>query len=272
MLASPSRPGPDLTPLRSWKAASAHEAAGLIHPGTTIAVGWLGDHLGMALAEAFAARGRPNNLTIIYSVTRGNGRNHGLNLLAQDGLVRRFVGGQWHPVPALQALAVANRIEGYSLPAGVIRRLFRDIAEGLPGHLSRSGLGTSADPRNGGGRLNRRTLEQLVHLVHPAGDEALLYDGFQIDVALIGVAFMEGTAAIAMTRDSLTIARATRKGGGLVIAQGDRIGTLDKLPPGQVVVPDTLVDVLVEADPRERTWETFSPAAVSRGRQRLLTH
>ncbi len=86
---------------------------------------------------------------------------------------------------------------------------------------------------------------------------------------------MEGTAAIAMTRDSMTIARAARKSGGIVIAQMDRIGTLDKLPPGQVVVPDTLLDVLVEADPQRRPWETFSPAATRRsqtgGQRRLQT-
>jgi propionate CoA-transferase len=272
MLALPSRPGSDISPRRHWKTVSAHEAVAAIKPGSTVAVGWLGDHLGLALAETFVASGQPGDLTIIYAATRGNGRNHGLNLLAQNGLVRRVVGGQWHPVPALQALTAANRIEGYSLPAGVIRRLFRDIAEGLPAHLSRSGLGTFADPRNGGGRLNRRTLEHLVRLVRPAGDEALLYDGFPIDAALIGVGFMEGTAALAMTRESLMIARAARKSGGAVIAQLDRVGTLKKLPPSQVVAADTLVDVLVEADPRDRPLETFSPAAVGRGRQRLLAH
>jgi propionate CoA-transferase len=275
MLPLPSRPGPDVRPLRHWKTASAAEAAGLIRSGTTVAVGWLGDDLAAALADEFTSRGRPDDLTIVYAATQGDGRNHGLNLLAHEGLVRRVVGGQWHPVPGLQALATANRIEAYSLPVGVINRLFRDIAEGMPGHLTRSGLGTFTDPRNGGGRLNNRTREQLVRLVHPAGDEALLFRGFPINAALIGVAFMEGTAAIAMTREAMTIARAARKSGGLVIAQTDRIGTLDKLPPGQVVVPDTLVDVLVAPDHRGGTWETFSPAATKRtrsgGRHRLLT-
>jgi len=262
LLSLPTRPGPDVRPVRHWKNTSAPEAAALVRSGTTVAVGWLGDRLAAALADAFADRAEPNGLTIVYAATQGEGRTHGLNLLAHEGLVRRVVGGQWHPVPRLQALAAANRIEAYSLPAGVIRRLFRDIAEGLPGHLSRSGLGTSADPRQGGGRLNRRTQEQLVRLVYPAGDEALLFRGFAIDAALIGVAFMEGTAAIAMTRESMTIARAARKSGGIVIAQMDRVGTLDKLPPGQVVVPDTLVDVLIEGDPRDRRPETFSPTTV----------
>jgi len=93
---------------------------------------------------------------------------------------------------------------------------------------------------------------------------------------VIGVAFMEGTGAIAMTRDSMTLARAARKCGGVVIAQIDRIGTLEKLPPGQVEVPETLVDVLVEADASQRHWETFSPARTPGGRigglWRSLTH
>jgi propionate CoA-transferase len=207
----------------------------------------------------------------VYAVTQGDGRNHGLNLLAQEGMVRRVIGGQWHPIPGLQAMARANQIEAYSLPVGVIKRLFRDIADGLSGHVSRSGLGTFTDPRNGGGRLNRRTREQLVRLVRPAGDEALLFRGFSISTAVVGVGFMEGTAAIAMTRDSQTIARATRKSGGIVIAQTNRIGTLAKLPAGQVEVPDSLVDVLVTGDPRGRAMETFSPPAVGRGRPRLLS-
>jgi propionate CoA-transferase len=272
VLSLPSRPGPDLRPVRHWKNVSATEAAGMLRPGTTVAVGWLSDALATAVADAFLTHAYPNDLTIVYSATQGEGRTHGLNLLAHEGLVRRVVGGQWYPVPALQALAVSNRIEAYSLPVGIINRLFRDIAEGLPGHLSRSGLGTSTDPRNGGGRLNRRTREQLVRLVHPTGDEALLYHGFPIDAALIGVAFMEGSAALAMTPASMMIAKAVRKSGGVVIAQINRIGTLDRLPQGQMVVPDTLVDALVTVDPRDRAWETFSPVAADRGRQqRRLT-
>jgi propionate CoA-transferase len=257
-----SKPVADVRPVRHWKTVSAGEAAALIRPGVTIGVGWLGDSLATALAEGFRSQRQPNDLTVVYAVTQGlDGRNHGLNLLAQEGLVRRVVGGQWHPVPRLHALATANRIEAYSLPVGVINGLFRDIAEGLSGHLSRSGLGTFTDPRNGGGRLNPRTQEDLVRLVRPAGEEALLFRGFPVDAAFIGVAFMEGTAAISMTQESQAIARAAHKSGGIVIAQLDRIGTLEKLPVGRLVVPDSLVDVLVLTDPQERAFETFSSAA-----------
>nr|WP_294516077.1 CoA-transferase [uncultured Rhodopila sp.] len=266
MLMLPTQPGPAVRPLHNWKTIPADDAAAMIGSGSTVAVGWLGDSLASALKAAFVARRQPSDLTVVYAVTHGSGRTHGLNMLAEEGLVRRVIGGQWHPVPGLHAMALSNRIEAYSLPVGIINRLFRDTAAGLSSHLSRSGIGTFTDPRHGGGKLNTNTLEDLVRLVHAAGEEALLFRTFPIDAALIAVAFVEGTGEIAMTRDAMTIARAARKSGGLVIAQPDRIGTLDKLPPGQVVAPDTLIDVLVATDGRDRAWETFAPFPAGRTR------
>src|SRR5271157_341874 len=254
MLSLPSQPDPVVRQLRHWKAASAVDAVALVRSGATVAVGWLGDSVASALQAAFLERRQPRDLTVVYAATQGNGRTHGLNMLAEEGLVRRVIGGQWHPVPGLQALAVSDRIEAYSLPGSMINRLFRDIASGQSGYLTRNGIGTFTDPRHGGGRLNRRTQQDVVRLVHAAGEEALLVRAFPIDVALIGVGFLEGTAEIAMTRDAMAMARAARTSGGIVIAQTDRIGTLDKLSPGLVLAPDALVDVLVAADPRDRGW------------------
>ena len=252
MLQVTGRPGQPVPPPRHWKTSTAAEAARLVPDGAVVAVEWLSEELAGAFDAVLGQRGRPRDLTIVYAAARGPMRGGGLDRLARTGLIRRVIGGQWYPVFGLRALAEAAQIEAYSLPVGVIRRLFREIADGKPGHLSRSGLGTFADPRRGGGRLNLVTDGDMVFLVQAGGNEALLYRTFPVDVAMVSVTIVAPSAALAMSRDALLVARAAHASGGLVIAQQDRIGVQHRVPAALSVVPDATIDLLITdaaADP-----------------------
>ena len=248
------------------KVVTAVEAVRLIHDGDSVVVGgFMGqcfaEELTLALEQRFLQTGTPRDLGLVFTMAPGNRRGRGLDRLCHEGLLKRAVGGHWGLSPELGKMAVGNKIEAHNLPQGVMSQLFRDTAAGKPGLLTRVGLGTFVNPRQGGGKINERTTEDRVELITLGGAEYLFYKALPLDVA-----FLRGTTAdpegnITMEREALTletlaVATAVHNAGGLVIVQAERVAESGSLSPREVKIPGILVNCVVVSQP-EHHWQTF---------------
>lgn len=249
------------------KIVTAQEAVAIIRDGDTLCCSGFGSNgvpveLILALEKRFLETGSPKNLTLLFGGGPGDGAEGGLNRLAHEGLLKRIIGGHYGLVPNIGKLALEEKVEAYNLPLGVISHMYRDIGCGLPGTLSKVGLNSFIDPRMEGGKINKRTKEDIVSLINYQGEELLLYKTMPISIAFIRGTTADPEGNITMERESLTqdalaIAIAARNSDGFVIAQVERIAERGSLNPRHVKIPGILVDCVVVAKP-ENHLQTFA--------------
>ena len=252
--------------MKRGKIVSLSEAMQVIRSGDTLAIdgfvgGCIPEDLIIGLEKRFLETGEPGDLTLIYASGIGDGKEKGTNRLAHEGLLKRVIAGHWGLTPKLQQLVLNEKISAYNLPQGVLTHLFRDIAANNPRTVSRVGLGTFVDPRQGGGKMNSVTTEDLVQLVHFDGKEYLAYKTLPIQVAFLRgtTADMDGNITMEkemVTLEVLSIAMAAKNSGGFVIVQVERIADRDALNGRQVKIPGILVDCVVVARP-ENHYQTY---------------
>ena len=262
------------------------QAAAMVQCGWTVAsAGFVGaghaEAVTSALERRFLETGLPRDLTLVYSAGQGDRATRGVNHFGNVGMTARVVGGHWRSATRLGQLALSEECEAYNLPQGVLTHLYRAIAGGKPGVLTKIGLHTFVDPRTAldarfhGGAINARGLAaiaeatssgaaQWVEALMFRGEEYLFYPSFPINCAFIRATSADAKGNLstheeAFHHELLSIAQATRNSGGIVIAQVRRL--VDHHDNLQAIhVPGILVDaVVVCADPDEHQM-TFGEA------------
>ncbi|MCL2391830.1 MAG: 3-oxoacid CoA-transferase [Oscillospiraceae bacterium] len=252
------------------KFVSLEEAVSHIKDDDMLVVGGFGsfgspEELLEGLAERYEKDAHPKNLTVLCGITPGDkleatdepgkGYNLGVNRLRAEGLISTIRCGNLTDARAIAYAVGDNKIAGYLPPMGVMVNLFRAVAGGRPGLITKVGLGTFCDPRNEGCAVNdkARELGSIVRLMEIDGEEYLFYNGFKPNVCFLRGTYADEDGNISMAQEGLhgtelEIAIATRNSGGIVIVQVQDIVRRGTLQTKEIRLHEKFVDYIVKAE------------------------
>ena len=280
------------------KFITAQEAAKLIPDGATVGLAGMGlsgwpEEVACAVRDSFKESGHPCNLNLKQGSAMGDwgygnqflgwdrtrresgpDTTHGFRGVtrfgeAGPGLIAKWSGAHIGSAFSLNELVRKNQIQCHCLPQGVIVNLWREIAAGRPGLMTKVGLGTFVDPRIEGGKMNTATTDDLVELVEFQGEEYLFYKSFPVNVALLRGTTADENGNITFEHESvlnegLAVAMAAKNTGGIVIVQVEYVTKKGTMDPKLVKIPGILVDYVVQATDPMACWQAegiyFEPA------------
>ena len=220
------------------------------------------DYVFRGIEKSFIETGHPKDLELISVPMLGIQKPHeGMDCLSHKGLLRGLRTCHINMAPEIQAEVMNNEIYCMMYPYGCIVQLYRDMGAGKPGIISKVGLGTFIDPRIEGGRCNALTKDNVCELMEIHGEDYLFYPKFNIDVAVLrgtsidknGNVTMEEEAVLA---ESMEIAQAVKRNGGIVIVQAKYLVENGTLKPREVSIPGIMVDYAIIA-PTEYHMQTM---------------
>ncbi|EID1840740.1 acyl CoA:acetate/3-ketoacid CoA transferase [Escherichia coli] len=254
-----------------------------IQDGATIAISGNGggmveaDHIMAAIEARFLQTGHPRDLTLIHSLGIGDRDCKGTNRFAHAEMLKRIIAGHFTWSPKMQALVKNNTIEAYCFPGGVIQALLREIGAGRPGLFTHVGLGSFVDPRNGGGKSNECTTDDLVELIEIDGETKLRYRPFKVDYAILRGTYADprGNVSLeeeAIDMDSYSMALAAHNSGGKVFVQVRDVLEAGAIEPRRVKLPGILVDGIVEHREQPQTYLGGYDLTISGQHRRLSSN
>ena len=260
------------------KIISVKEAADLIQDGAVIGsavqgmTGWP-EEIGLAIEKRFLETGHPANITHIHGAGQGDfGRMspdgktcRGECALAHDGLLGCSIHGHVGCSFKVTKQIVDNKILAYNIPLGAVGQIWREVGRGMPGLLTKVGLGTFMDPRYDGAMINEKTKKEGKQIVKYIpdfeGEEYLLYTLPKLNVALLRATTSAENGNLTyekecMPCEPLDLVMAAKANGAIVIAQVERLAQNGSLDPRIVKIPGMLVDYVCVAEHPERIMQT----------------
>ena len=242
------------------KIISGQQAAELIKDGDTVALsGFAGvscfpEEVCIGIENRFLETGHPQDLTLMYGSGTGDSgaSNKGMDHFAYPEMVKCILAGHVGLAKRMSSLIRENKIAAYNIPQGVVTHLFRAIGGGRIGALTHVGLGTFADPRLEGCKMNELAKEDIVEFLEIDGKEQLLYKSRPIQVGIIRGTTADEIGNLTIEKESvvtetLQVAQAAKNSGGIVIAQVERLAQRGSLNPKSVIVPGIMIDYIVVA-------------------------
>ncbi|MBR5218766.1 MAG: acyl CoA:acetate/3-ketoacid CoA transferase [Clostridia bacterium] len=255
---------------------TADEAAALIKDNTTVAtVGMTlvsaSESILKAIEKSFLETGSPSGLTLVHSCGQSN-RDRGIQHFAHEKMLSKIIGGHWGLQPRMMKLIAENKIKAFCIPQGQFAQLYRSMAGGEPGKITKVGLGTFVDPRLDGGKMNEITKDEpnISEVVTIGGEEYMRYKPIPLDYCIIRGTYIDengnlSTDEEAMKLEVLSAVLACKKFGGKVIAQAKYKVAAGTIHCKRVEVPGIFIDAAVicdnpEEDHRQTHSFAFNPA------------
>ncbi|HEY9468644.1 MAG TPA: CoA-transferase [Propionibacteriaceae bacterium] len=264
--------------MRTVPVLTGAEAARLIGDSAVITISsssGLGcpDAVLKAIGQRYAETGGPANLTTLHPIAAGDMYGiKGIDHLCRPGQLRRVLAGSYPSgsskldPPLIRGLIHNDQIQALNIPSGVLFQMHRAASTGQPGVLTEVGLGTYADPRLEGAKMNSVT-ENFVQLMKIDGNDYLFYPAVKVDVAIIRATAADPYGNLSYQEECSTLgaldqAYAAHNNGGIVIAQVKRLSDA-QLPTQAVRIPGILVDAIVVDPDQMQTTQTFYDPALS---------
>ena len=226
-----------------------------------------------AIGQRYAETGAPANLTTLHPIAAGDMYGiKGIDHLCRPGQLRRVLAGSYPSgsskldPPLIRGLIHNDQIQALNIPSGVLFQMHRAASTGQPGVLTEVGLGTYADPRLEGAKMNAVT-EDFVQLMKIDGNDYLFYPAVKVDVAIIRATAADPYGNLSYQEECSTLgaldqAYAAHNNGGIVFAQVKRLSDA-QLPTQAVRIPGILVDAIVVDPDQMQTTQTFYDPALS---------